>query len=88
VVEFVLGLDADQQRRVTVLFEDDCRYERSFETVSAVLSKYAAKRETSGAADLPVVRNGSEVMLDSFGTRMISNDLPLLRGEIAARGLR
>src|SRR5262249_62241660 len=65
VIELVHGLEAQDERRIAVLFEDDGREERRFETVRAARADDAAEAaQCRAAVRLLVVGEAIEVALD------------------------
>jgi hypothetical protein len=57
MIELVLGLDAYNYRRVSVLFEDYRGYKRALEAMSAVLTQHTTKRIAGCPGGLTVITN-------------------------------
>src|SRR5215213_1479401 len=64
VIEQILGLDADEERRVPVLFQYHGCGQSRFQAVRFFFFNDPTKRTTRGSFGLPVVREGSEKALD------------------------
>jgi hypothetical protein len=78
VIELVHGLEAEKQRGIPMLFEDDGREERRLETVCAAVTDDAPKRALRGAAVwFFVVRQRVQIALDGEGRAELRDQPPL-----------
>ena len=77
VVQEILRLQTQQQRRIAVLFEYHCRADCRFETVSFLSFENFTKRSNSAAILLPVVRERTEVALYPKRSVELLDEFPL-----------
>src|SRR5207247_6786624 len=77
VVEFVVRLDARENRRISVLLEDHRGGKRAFEAMGAILAQHSAEREARFSIHLPIVRDAPQELLHTFGRTVALHDLPL-----------
>src|SRR6185503_4072227 len=85
MIKFVLRFDADDERRVAILFEDDSGDYRAFQTMSAVLANGGAERMTGLLQRLAVVGNGFQITLDFQRRAVAFNNFPLFFSEFGLR---
>jgi len=81
VVDAVLRLEADDERRIAVLLKDHRGHERRLETVSGAVTDHLAVRPQRLALQLPVVREAAKELLDLFRGAMPLDDSPLFACE-------
>jgi hypothetical protein len=81
VVEQIDRLEAQYERRIAMLFEDDGRKECGLETVRCSRIDDATKTAQRLAADLGVVRQGVEPRLNGIRRSQARNEAALLRRE-------
>jgi hypothetical protein len=81
MVKQVDGLDIQEQRRVTVLFENYCGPDRRFQTMDFVSFNNLAERPHRTALPFPVVRHPSQPTLHLRRCAQTLNEFPFFRRE-------
>ena len=87
VIQLVDRLEAENERRIRMLLEDDGREQGGFETVRASVAHYAAEAAERGSfrGRLRVVRQPVQVPLHVIRRPQSRNEAPFSRGKRAAR---
>src|SRR5712691_5207972 len=81
----ILGLEADHKRWIAVLLQDHGSDERRLQTVRGLEADDLAKRSECVPAQLPVVGQPAQELLDLFRGAVSLDDSPLFAGEEVRR---